>query len=497
MKCLLLITILLPALLAQAPNLKKFEYKHSFRAPNLAQQSHDGNTPARIPFWEITGDAIASSDQLRLAPSIKSRRGIAWNKKPFSSSEFFEVEIALKVTGQRVGADGLAIWYTTQQGTLGPVYGANDQWNGLGIFLDSYENKVNTGNAKSGHPYISAMINDGTRIYDHATDGAAQILAGCQRDYRNKPYPVKLKIEYYNNLLTVHVSDGNSQQPRYEPCIRVEHVFLPKNGFFGISATTGGLADDHDVMEFSTFSLHTNAPHVTHDIPQVEKDKYDDEFEKQRKQFEEERSKFKVEHPERAKTDEEDDMAKYYEDPNTKELRLIFESQNDIYKIMQTIEGKLKEIQNTQGVHSNMFQQVSAGGHAQPVAGNAPISAGSFQQHEKTEVMQNVRDLVNSIRDMKTYVNEIYTKTFNLDNALKNTNSGAANANLQQSLNTLQTEIAAIRQNQVNSAHAQTDPSSCPTCLGATFFLIIITVQSAGIFVFVFVRSRETKAKFY
>lgn len=83
---------------------KRFEYKNSFRVPNLAQR--DGT----IPFWIITGDAIASSEQLRLAPSMRSRKGIAWNKKSFNN-DHFELEIALKITGQgRIGADGLAIW---------------------------------------------------------------------------------------------------------------------------------------------------------------------------------------------------------------------------------------------------------------------------------------------------------------------------------------------------------------------------------------------------
>ncbi len=85
--------------------LKRFEYKHSFRAPNLAQR--DGS----IPFWVVTGDGIASSEQLRLAPSMRSRRGIAWNKRAMVESDNFEAEVALKVNGQgRVGADGMAIW---------------------------------------------------------------------------------------------------------------------------------------------------------------------------------------------------------------------------------------------------------------------------------------------------------------------------------------------------------------------------------------------------
>ena len=41
-------------------------------------------------------------------------------------------------------------------------------------------------------------------------------------------------------------------------CIRAENVVLPKNGFFGVSAATGGLADDHDVLKAITNSSYSN-----------------------------------------------------------------------------------------------------------------------------------------------------------------------------------------------------------------------------------------------
>ncbi|KAK5967417.1 L-type lectin domain-containing protein, partial [Trichostrongylus colubriformis] len=113
--------------MGQSPVFKRFEYKHSFRAPNLAQR--DGS----IPFWMVSGDAIASGDQLRIAPSMRSRKGIAWNKRPMTESENFQIDVSLKITGQgRIGADGMAIWYTAQMGSLGPVFGANDFWTGMG-----------------------------------------------------------------------------------------------------------------------------------------------------------------------------------------------------------------------------------------------------------------------------------------------------------------------------------------------------------------------------
>lgn len=35
------------------------------------------------------------------------------------------------------------------------------------------------------------------------SDGTTQLLAGCLRDFRNKPFPTRARIEYYQNTLTV------------------------------------------------------------------------------------------------------------------------------------------------------------------------------------------------------------------------------------------------------------------------------------------------------
>lgn len=98
----------------------------------------------------------------------------------------------------------------------GPVFGAGDQWRGLGVFFDSFDN-----DGKGNNPYIMAMLNDGTKQYDHQTDGSNQQLAGCLRDFRNKPFPVRAKIEYYKNVLTVMFHSGNTNNDdEYELCLR-------------------------------------------------------------------------------------------------------------------------------------------------------------------------------------------------------------------------------------------------------------------------------------
>ena len=43
------------------------------------------------------------------------------------------------------------------------MFGSSDQWNGLGIFFDSFDN-----DNKHNNPYIMAILNDGSKVFDHA-----------------------------------------------------------------------------------------------------------------------------------------------------------------------------------------------------------------------------------------------------------------------------------------------------------------------------------------
>ena len=85
------------------------------------------------------------------------------------------------------------------------MFGSQDRWNGLAVMFDSFDN-----DQKSNNPYIMSMVNDGTKDYHHDIDGTDQQLAGCLRDFRNKPFPVRAKIEYYNHKLSLLFHNGNT-----------------------------------------------------------------------------------------------------------------------------------------------------------------------------------------------------------------------------------------------------------------------------------------------
>ena len=69
----------------------------------------------------------------------------------------------------------MALWVTKQRAQQGPVFGFIDQFEGLGIFFDTYKNN------RPGvvFPYVMAMMGDGKQNYDKAKDGKENELAGC------------------------------------------------------------------------------------------------------------------------------------------------------------------------------------------------------------------------------------------------------------------------------------------------------------------------------
>jgi mannose-binding lectin 1 len=330
---------------------RRFEYKYSFKPPYLAQK--DGT----VPFFEYSGNAIASEESVRITPSLRSQKGMIWSRL-MTAFDWWEVELQFRVTGRgRIGADGLAFWYTATKGYEGPVFGSSDKWNGLGVFFDSFDN-----DNKHNNPYVMAMANDGNSAYDHQKDGSTQQLAGCLRDFRNKPFPVRAKIEYYRNTLTLLFHNGMSNNEKdYEMCMRVENVNLPKNGYFGISAATGGLADDHDVLRFSVSSLRSpEMALVTDNLDDPDSQKFEAEFEQYQEKLKVHKETWAKDNPvEAAKKTEMDDWENWFSDQD-KELQQIYQGQSAMKDVLQDLHRKMDEIIGRQERTLSVISSVSS-----------------------------------------------------------------------------------------------------------------------------------------
>ncbi|XP_053474306.1 lectin, mannose-binding 2-like a isoform X3 [Ictalurus furcatus] len=144
----------------------------------------------------------------------------------------------------------------------GPVFGNKDFFTGLGLFVDTYPNeekhieaqkKRYTPRTQRIFPYVLAMVGNGTISYDHERDGRPTELGGCNAMVRNLKHDTFLFIRYVRRRLTVMIDiDG---QHEWRDCLDIPGVRLPQGYYFGASAITGDLSDNHDLISLKLYQL--------------------------------------------------------------------------------------------------------------------------------------------------------------------------------------------------------------------------------------------------
>uniref|UniRef100_A0A1A7X7M6 Lectin, mannose-binding 2-like n=1 Tax=Iconisemion striatum TaxID=60296 RepID=A0A1A7X7M6_9TELE len=203
--------------------------------------------------WELMGDAMVTTDQVRLTPDMQSRQGAVWSRIPCHLNDW-EMQVHFKIHGQgkkNLNGDGLAIWYTKERMQKGPVFGNMDNFTGLGVFVDTYPNEEK--HIERIFPYVLAMVGNGSISYDHERDGRPTELGGCNAMVRNLKHDSFLFIRYVRRRLTVMIDiDG---QHEWRDCLDIPGVRLPLGYYFGASAVTGDLSDNHDIISLKLYQL--------------------------------------------------------------------------------------------------------------------------------------------------------------------------------------------------------------------------------------------------
>lgn len=52
-----------------------------------------------------------------------------------------QVTFRVHGSGGKLFGDGIGIWYTRDRGVTGPVFGSMNNFSGLGVFIDTYNNE--------------------------------------------------------------------------------------------------------------------------------------------------------------------------------------------------------------------------------------------------------------------------------------------------------------------------------------------------------------------
>ncbi|XP_053320630.1 VIP36-like protein isoform X1 [Spea bombifrons] len=245
------LALLLTFLLLQAGSADQTEEylkrEHSLSKP------YQGVGSSTSSLWDLMGNVLVTTQYVRLTPDLQSKQGAVWNRVPCYLRDW-ELQVHFKVHGQgkkNLNGDGFAIWYAKDRMQPGSVFGSKHNFVGLGVFVDTYPNEEKQ--HERVFPYVSAMVSNGSLTYDHSRDGRPTELGGCTAILRNLNHDTFLVIRYVKRRLTVMVDiDGKHE---WKDCLDVSGVRLPRGYYFGTSAATGDLSDNHDIISLKLYQL--------------------------------------------------------------------------------------------------------------------------------------------------------------------------------------------------------------------------------------------------
>jgi len=260
----------------------KVAEEFSFRAPYTDVNPFTGQR--QITNWDLGGTAVAHRSFVRLTAEAQGSKGWLVSQQPLTLPEWSAM-LELRASGASANlyGDGLAIWLVKSPEHIeGPVFGRQDKWNGMGLFFDTFQNVDHSHHHK--HPYIYVMMNDGTKLYvpdAEKPDPSNTVVpgsvdnSGCSYEFRYAENRedvsvlnhTRVHLTYRNRQLKVRLQQTSpGLNKEWFQCIDMKDVDVPSPGYFGISAATGDLVDNHDIVQFIVRPLAGIAdPDADHD----------------------------------------------------------------------------------------------------------------------------------------------------------------------------------------------------------------------------------------
>lgn len=235
----------------------------SFGAPFTVLNSQGERQVAKT--WRSSGSTSVHANFARLTPDRQSKKGALWSTKAVGATE---VSVALKFRisgqGKKYFGDGMALWLTDSRSyRTGDFHGSTDRFKGIGVIIDTFKNAE----LLSYHKDITIVTNEGENDQEEMLTNSV----GCMGDVRyheergdfsvSSASRVKFVIEPGEEgslMLSVFLDAANSGE--YRDCVgptklpgTLDEKWLSR-AYLGISASTGQLADNHDVLSLDVFS---------------------------------------------------------------------------------------------------------------------------------------------------------------------------------------------------------------------------------------------------
>ncbi|KDO22876.1 hypothetical protein SPRG_12013 [Saprolegnia parasitica CBS 223.65] len=229
---------------------------HSFRPP-YTKVDYQG---VRVinDTWTTGGTAEVMKSFVRLTPDRQNRNGHVWSQDALGRDSFSAVmQFRISGTGKKWFGDGIGLWLTSSPYVRGSNHGIDAAFNGVGIVIDTFVNPEH----KGGHKDVTIQINDGTKTLSTLQD---ETKIGCDGAFRYHEDSDEFDAVYSASRLRFTIERNNikveidpKSKAEWTACYEGQLPFAAnwlETARIGLTGSTGGLADNHDVLSFLSFS---------------------------------------------------------------------------------------------------------------------------------------------------------------------------------------------------------------------------------------------------
>jgi mannose-binding lectin 2 len=257
----------------------------SLRGPFTA---FDGDGMRRVDGWALGGTAAVHENFVRLTNDRQSKRASAWATARLDREEW-SATVRFRVSGQgkKLFGDGLALWFTGHSTHKdGTLHGFTDTFKGFGVVLDTCgpgergavararravrimarrggllthpppPPPLSFVNTEPGHVHkdIQVVVSDGS-----APTALAASPVGCAADFRywegRDDFSVTrssaLRVRFSRGVVSAWIdahADGNWKECFTGVTVPGMDAWFGEGAWLGLTATTGDLADNHDIL---------------------------------------------------------------------------------------------------------------------------------------------------------------------------------------------------------------------------------------------------------
>jgi mannose-binding lectin 2 len=228
----------------------------SFHAPFTDLDSDGKRT---VKNWNVQGSAEINKGFVRVTPDRQSKQGFLWGNSPIDADEFTIIfQFRISGQGQRFFGDGIALWITENSHySGGNLHGASESFKGVGIIMDTFKNTETA----ALHKDVTIFQNDGTK----SVDEMQKVSVGCDASMRyhekradfSPTNSSRVKIQYNRGFLKISVDSkttGTWDACTEIPALNLVPADFTKKAYIAVTASTGALADNHDVIGMSVYS---------------------------------------------------------------------------------------------------------------------------------------------------------------------------------------------------------------------------------------------------